>query len=293
MNKTLSAEFKVGLTVIVSTLILIFGIIWGKEFRLHTDKYELDILFENVGGMIPGDPVTVNGVKEGKVLKIGWQGRNVLCTIQLNNRVQLYEDAVFTVISAELLAGMKVEIFPGKSTRKINLSHQPFHGSYGGRIVDVGIVIGELAEDMSALSFRIDSTISMVNALLETGHLQENLSGSLANLHTMTKDFRSLPKRFGKTLNNLDSVVTRVNGLVRNNGKGVGETLNNLNSITMRLDTVTTSMQSLLQEVETKKGSMGKMIYDSTLYIRINKTLLSVDSLANQIKNEGLELDLF
>ncbi len=293
MNKTLSAEFKVGLTVIVSTLILIFGIIWGKEFRLHTDKYELDILFENVGGMIPGDPVTVNGVKEGKVLKIGWDGRQVLCTIQLNNRVQLYEDAIFTVISAELLAGMKVEIFPGKSSQKINLSHQPFHGSYGGRIVDVGIVIGELAEDMSALSFRIDSTISMVNTLLETGDLQKNLTGSIANIHMITESFRSLPKRFGKTLNNLDSVVTRVNGLVRNNGQDIGETLNNLNSISVRLDTVTTSMQSMLQEIQTKKGSMGKMIYDSTLYIRINKTLLSVDSLANQIKNEGLELDFF
>ncbi len=293
MNKFMSAEFKVGLTVIVSTLILIFGIIWGKEFRLHTDKYELDILFENVGGMIPGDPVTVNGVKEGKVARIGWQGRNVLCTIQLNNRVQLYEDAVFTVISAELLAGMKVEIFPGKSPRKINLSHQPFHGSYGGRIVDVGIVIGELAEDMSALSFRVDSTISMINSLLETGHLQKNISGSLSNINAITKEFRSLPTRFGKTLNGLDSVVTRINSLVRNNDQGIGRTLHNLNSITLRLDTVTTSMQSMLTEVQKKRGLMGKMIYDSTLYIRINKTLLSVDSLAKQIKDEGLELDLF
>lgn len=289
----MSAEFKVGATVIVSTLILIFGIIWGKEFRLHTDKYELSILFENVGGMIPGDPVTVNGVKEGKVLSIGWQGRSVLCTIQLNNRVQLYEDAVFTVISAELLAGMKVEIFPGKSTRKINLSHQPFHGSYGGRIVDVGIVIGELAEDMSALSFRIDSTINMVNTLLKTGNLQENISGSLTNIHAITRDFRAMPAHLGKTINNLDSVVARINGFVRNNDQGVGKTLHNLNSISMRLDTVTTSIQTVLQEVQTKKGLMGKMIYDSTLYIRINKTLLSVDSLAKQIKNEGLELDLF
>jgi len=293
MNKIKSAEFKVGITVIVSTMILIFGIIWGKEFRLHTDKYELDIVFENVGGMIPGDPVTVNGVKEGKVLKIGWEGRKVLCTIQLNNRVQLYEDAVFTVISAELLAGMKVEIFPGKSSRKINLSHQPFSGSYGGRIVDVGIVIGELAEDMSALSFRIDSTISMINTLLETGSLQENLTGSMENIHAMTKDFRALPNRFEKTLSGLDSVVTRINNLVRNNDQGIGKTLYNLNSISMRLDTVTTSMQGMLQEVQKKRGLMGKMIYDSTLYIRINKTLLSVDSLANQIKNEGLELDLF
>ena len=148
-------------------------------------------------------------------------------------------------------------------------------------------------EDMSALSFRIDSTISMVNALLETGQLQEGITGSIENIQAITRDFRSLPNRFDKTLNGLDSVVTRINKFVRNNDKGIGKTLYNLNSISMRLDTVTTSMQGMLQEVQKKRGLMGKMIYDSTLYIRINKTLLSVDSLANQIKNEGLELDLF
>lgn len=293
MNKLFTTEFKVGITIITSTLILIFGIIWGKEFRLHTNKYQLDLLFENVGGMIPGDPVTVNGVKEGKVVKIGWSGRDVLCTVELNDHIQLYEDATFSVISAELLAGMKVEIFPGKSVQKINLSHQPFVGDYGGRIVDVGIVIGELAEDMSVLSFRIDSTISMINTLLETGHLQEDLSGSLANIHAITKDFRGLPKRFGQTLSNLDSAVSNINLLVRNNDQSIGNTLNNLNTISARLDTVAGSMRNVLSAVEKREGALGQMIYDTTFYNQLNHTLLSIDSLTRQIKNEGLELDLF
>jgi len=176
MKRVFSTEFKVGLTIIVSTLILIFGIIWGKEFRIHTDKYQINVLFDKVGGMVPGDPVTVNGVKEGKILQIGWQDRQVLCTLELNDRIQLYEDATFTVVSAELLAGMKVEIEVGHSAKKINLSLQPFRGAYGGRIVDVGMVIGDLATDMSRLSFRIDSTISMINALLTKGSLQKDLT---------------------------------------------------------------------------------------------------------------------
>lgn len=293
MNKLMTTEFKVGITIIASTLILIFGIIWGKEFRLTTNKYQIEVMFDNVGGMIPGDPVTVNGVKEGKVVDIGWNGRMVLCTVELNDRIQLYEDATFSVISAELLAGMKVEIFPGKSTKKINLSHQPFVGDYGGRIVDVGIVIGELAEDMSLLSFRIDSTISMINRLLETGRLQKDLSGSLANIHSITSDFRGIPKRFGQTLTGLDSAVASINLLVRNNDQSVGKTLTNLNTISARLDTVASSMNTVLSAVEKREGSLGQMIYDTTLYNHLNRTLLGIDSLTRQIKNEGLELDLF
>ena len=293
MNKYFSTEFKVGITVIFTTLILIFGIIWGKEFRLHTNKYQLEILFDNVGGMIPGDPVTVNGVKEGKIVEIGWQGRMVLCTIELNDHIQLYDDARFSVISAELLAGMKVEIYPGKSDKHINLSKQPFPGEYGGRIVDVGMVIGELAEDMSSLAFRVDTTITMINTLLESGKLQNDLSGSLENINQITTDFKGFPKRFGLSLDQLDSTVASINLLVKNNDRDVTETLHNLNTISARLDTVATSMKVVLAKVENKEGTLGQMVYDTTLYDHMNRTLISIDSLARQIKNEGLELDLF
>lgn len=89
-----STEIKVGLTVVVATFILVYGIIWGKGYRLHINKYQLQLLFDNVGGMVPGDPVTVNGVKEGKVLSIDWQDRDVLVTIELNDRVKLLKTPV-------------------------------------------------------------------------------------------------------------------------------------------------------------------------------------------------------
>lgn len=293
MCNLFTTEFKVGITILISTLILIFGIIWGKEYRLHTNKYRLDIVFENVGGMVPGDPVTVNGVKEGKVVEIGWDGRMVLCTVELNDHIQLYEDATFQVLSAELLAGMKVEIFPGRYDKKINLSKQPFAGIYGGRIVDVGMVMGELAEDVSALSFRIDSTISMINVLLESGQLQDDLRASLLNIRNITSDFKSLPNQFKHTLAGLDSTVYNVNQLVKNNDRNVGETVTNLNAVSSRLDTVVTSMKTVLAKVENREGTLGKMVYDTTLYNQMNRALSSIDSLAKQIKRDGLELDLF
>jgi phospholipid/cholesterol/gamma-HCH transport system substrate-binding protein len=250
-------------------------------------------VFDNVGGLIPGDPVTVNGVKEGKISAIGWQGRKVLCTVEINDHIQLYEDASFSVISAELLAGMKVEIFPGKSDKHINLSKQPFPGSYGGRIVDVGMVIGELAEDVSSLSFRIDTTITMINTLLETGKLQNDLTTSLENINQITTDFKGFPKRMVYSLNQLDTTIANINLLVKNNDRDVTQTLQNLNTISSRLDTVATSMKVVLAKVENREGTLGQMVYDTTLYNHMNKTLLSIDSLARQIQKEGLQLDLF
>jgi len=293
MKKIFTTEFKVGLTVIFSTLVLVLGIIWGKGFRLQTNKYQLQIVFDNVGGMVPGDPVTVNGVKEGKVLKIGWQDRKVLCTIQLNNDVTLYEDATFTVISAELLAGMKIEIFPGKSNRHLNLSQQPFEGKYGGRIVDVGLVIGDLAQDMSRLSFRVDSTVSMINAFLKQGKIQEDISASLNNLNTITAGLATLPAAINKTMIVLDSTVNQLHYLVKNNDSKMASTLTNLNTISTQLDSATVSLNHILGSIEKDNGTLGRMVSDSTMYLNINRTLMRIDSLAKQIKEEGLHLDLF
>ncbi len=293
MKKIFTTEFKVGLTVIFSTLVLILGIIWGKGFRLQTNKYQLQVVFDNVGGMVPGDPVTVNGVKEGKVLKIGWKGRKVLCTIQLNNDVVLYEDATFTVVSAELLAGMKIEIFPGKSNNHLNLSEQPFEGKYGGRIVDVGIVIGELAEDMSKLSFRVDSTVSMINTFLKKGEIQQNVTSSLNNLNKITAGLATLPHSMNKTMTVLDSTVNQLHYLVKNNDREMESTLTNLNTISIQLDSATVSLNHILGSIEKDKGTLGRMVSDSTMYLNVNRTLMRIDSLARQIKEEGLQLDLF
>jgi len=293
MKTGLTTEFKVGLTVVISTLILIFGIIWGKEFRLKTNKYQLSVLFDNVGGMVVGDPVTVNGVKEGKVLRIGWKDRDVLCRIELNDHVQLYEDASFTVISAELLAGMKIEIFPGKSANHINLSRQPFRGKYGGRIVDVGIVIGELAEDLSALSFRIDTTITMINALLEGGGLQKDLERSLNNLNRLTSDLRSVPGDLRFTLNSLDTLLSNVNHLIDQNKEPVHTALGNFNTVASRLDTVASSLQLVMNKIENQEGSLGKLVHDPQLVDHLNRTLLSIDSLAQKFIKEGVKISLF
>jgi phospholipid/cholesterol/gamma-HCH transport system substrate-binding protein len=293
MDLKITTEFKVGLTVIIATLILIFGIIWGKGFQLKTDKYHISIQFDNIGGMVIGDPVTVNGVKEGKVLDIGWKDRMVVCLIELNDRIQLYEDATFTIISAELLAGMKIEIFPGKSSNHINLSQQPFTGKYGGRIVDVGLVIGDLAEDMSALSFRLDSTIAMINTMLRGGNLQKDLSASLANLTRLTAELNKLPNQLNSSMIGLDETLTRFRKLVDDNGAGIHSTLSNLDLVTAKLDTVSSSLKVVMGKIESQEGTLGKMVYDPSLYNNLSKTLMTIDSLAKKIKDEGLDIDLF
>ena len=292
-KKVFSTELKVGLTVVLATFILVYGIIWGKGFRLKTNKYHLQLVFDNVGGMVPGDPVTVNGVKEGKVVAIDWKGRQVLVTIELNDRVKLYEDATFTIISAELLAGMKVEIFPGHSHKKLNLAKQPFHGKYGGRIVDVGLTIDKLAQDMSTLTFRLDTTTALINSLLRSGQLQKNIASTLKNLNSMSAGFKTMPDTLSATLSQLNAAIKKINLLVDENRKPLAASLKEIQSMGQNINKLTAQLNKTMKAIEAQQGTLGKVVYDSTLYKNLNKTLLSVDSLTNRLRKKGLKLSLF
>ncbi|MCB9057812.1 MAG: MCE family protein [Calditrichae bacterium] len=297
MDSLKTTEFKVGLTVLVSTFILIFGIIWGKGFKLEPDKIEIEVEFENIGGMVPGDPVTVNGVKEGKVLDVAAKGRKVITKLEISDHVQLYEDATFIVVSAELLAGMRVEIYPGDSNVKINMATQPFQGRYGGRIVDVGLTIDRLAKDMSGLTFRLDTTVAMVNGLLRKGDLQKSITGTLNNLDNVSGELRTFLKAnshtLSKAITDLETGAGKFNAIIDSNETNVKGTLSNINKISARLDTVSTSLKDVMLKIEDRDGTLGKIVNDSTLYISLNKTLARIDSLAKQIKDDGLDIDLF
>jgi phospholipid/cholesterol/gamma-HCH transport system substrate-binding protein len=292
-KQLLSPEFKVGLTVIISSLILIFGIIWGKEYRFTAHKYSLNVLFSEVGGMVVGDPVTVNGVKEGKISAISWKGRYVMCTLEVNDHIQLYEDAVFTVVSSELLAGMKVEIFPGNSPQRLNLALQPFSGEYGGRIVDVGLMIGKVAKDISRLSYRADSALFLIKQYVGSSDLRKNITESFYNLNKLSANFAQLSDSLGDVFKSVNRVSAGVHGIVEDNKDNIKLSVENLATLSTRLDSITYATNAVLAEVVKKRGALGKMVYDSTLYIKLNRTLTKIDSLADQIKNDGLELNLF
>ncbi len=292
-KQRITTEVKVGLTVILATAILIFGIIWGKGYRLHTNKYKLQLLFDNIGGMIPGDPVTVNGVKEGKVVDIQWKGHDVLVTIELNDRVRLYDDATFTIISAELLAGMKVEIFPGKSEHPLNLAKQPFRGKYGGRIVDVGLTIDRLAKDLSSLTFRLDTATTMLNKLLKQGTLQKDLTKIMSNLNNVSTKFEPIPDSLSTMLQEMNRSLRSVNRLIETSKKPLDKSFKDLQKISRSMDSLTTKLNATLGSIQKQQGTLGKMIYDPSLYNNLNKTLLEIDSLSKRLRKKGLKLSLF
>jgi len=105
----------VGLFVILSLLILLFGVYFLKEATPGQKSDTYYAIFPQVSTLQDGDPIKVNGVKMGKVDGIELTGSNVRVTLKMNRGVKLPKDTEVRIQNIGLMGERQVGILLGRS----------------------------------------------------------------------------------------------------------------------------------------------------------------------------------
>ena len=82
----------------------------------HGDRYRVAGLFDNVGGLVSGAPVTIGGVRIGEVsgLEYDFERQVAVATLSIESRhSRIPADSGASVLSAGLLGERYVELDPG------------------------------------------------------------------------------------------------------------------------------------------------------------------------------------
>src|SRR5438067_2525962 len=108
-------EWKVGLFILVSlacaaALIMKFS----KSTSVFTRTYELLLTTSNVGGIRVGATVLMAGVQVGTVrsIELDESGKVVTMHVQIQSRIQVHQDARFTIEQAGFLGDQYISITP-------------------------------------------------------------------------------------------------------------------------------------------------------------------------------------
>ena len=70
MDKDKKTLLKVGMTIVVSLILVLWGVAFLKDLKFGLETNDLSVYFADVNGLKEGDPVSVNGVTKGKINKI-------------------------------------------------------------------------------------------------------------------------------------------------------------------------------------------------------------------------------
>jgi phospholipid/cholesterol/gamma-HCH transport system substrate-binding protein len=285
-----SREIKTAGVVIISLILFIWGYSFLKGKNLFDNSNKLFVVYENVAGLAPSAPVTLNGLTIGKVnsISINPDGK-LLVELHITTDFPIAKTSIAEIYDSGLVGGRQIAIKPNLLDKNYTVSGDYLQASSKLGLTDA------LAQQLEPLQAKIqqllenaDVLFSNVNDILDT-QTRQNLKNSIASLNTTLSEFSVASKsinelladnksKLNSTLKNVDKVsgnfATISDSLAKAN---LGQTVRNLEKTLAKVD-------KIMAELEQGNGTMGKLIKDETMYTNFAKTSKELELLLQDLR---------
>ncbi|MCM1152787.1 MAG: MlaD family protein [Muribaculum sp.] len=288
MKKLRSKEFLIGLSVILAILILIFGIDYLKGINLFKPTNFYVAEYENVMGLEISAPVQIQGYKVGQVREINFDYEHpgkIKVVLALNKDLHLPKDSK-ALIASTLLSGAYIEIVLGQSAQMLEV---------GGNVPTavtpdlMASLQNDLMPKVGNIIPHVDSLLYNINGLVSNPALSQSigrLDGITGNLLMASNGLNStLSRDVPLVMRNVHHITTDVDTLA-----------NNLIDLTVQLkslplqptmenvEQVTRNLEAFSAQLNSREGTIGRLMNDPELYDRLNQVSADIDSLIVDIK---------
>jgi len=193
-------------------MIIVFIFTVGKDKGRSESKFQVSVLFRNVGGLEIGAPVRLDGVNVGNVASVDFldkkvEGRRVDVRLNLYSRFrkQLAESTRFTIRTEGVLGEKLVEIYTIENQDHIDLS-KPVIG-------EDPIDAGDVAEALvgAAQSFKKTAEELSKIDMVEMANVLQNSSEALLvtseGLNSIMDELEDIAKKAKRLIDRIEQLV--------------------------------------------------------------------------------------
>jgi phospholipid/cholesterol/gamma-HCH transport system substrate-binding protein len=299
MNQTSRrAAIQVGITAILAVALLLFGIVWIKEYRLGQRKTYFTAQFEEVGNLAVGDPVSVRGVRKGAVSKVTLEDTGVRVEFEVDRDVILHPDARLRVANIGFMGEKFLALDPGQAPGRYDRS-KPLPGRFQSGVPEVISGAGELVTEVTELSSRLNVMLDALDpATIERA--AKNMEGASSALSkTLTanqEDLRGAVLDFRAAGRDLRAIASTNKEEVSTSVKDFGVASRKLSTLADQLSVTANALQRVVARVDSSEGSLGKAIADPQLYNEMREAIRNTNDLVKDIKKNPkryLKIGLF
>jgi phospholipid/cholesterol/gamma-HCH transport system substrate-binding protein len=295
-------EMMVGASIFLALFILIAGVMWLKEVSFTRKTVEYTVLFPNVGALQIGDPVTVNGVKRGEVSRMYLHEGDVAVDIKVDKSINITDSSDVTVqnigLMGERMVGIRLSTKGTAYTPNKDEDKTYIEGDFDSGIAEAMGMLGNVLTDVQILLVRVSDVMEKTIADPEFVTVFNGVVGRLDTVSLMVGGLlaENEPK-LNRTMENLETLSNDVQGLLDANKDNIDEMIGDGSrlvddavSIAERVDSVVASLQSMVTDIENGEGSIGKLMDDEEFYDELKTTVSRLDTLVNDVNENGLKL---
>ncbi len=288
----ITREVKTAILVISGILLFIYLFNFLKGNDILDSSRTFYTIYENVEGLAPSTPVTINGLNVGKVQDISFtedgSGKLLVKLIveeefnfSKNSEAQLYE--------AGLIGGKAIAIIPA-----FDNAENATKGTYLKGTIKAGLSelvnqrLTPLQEKLETTFVSADSLLVNLNSIFDD-RTKNNLKNSIAQLNTTISSFKSTSESLNQlvsenqeslksTLNNIENISDNLSKITDSIAESdITETISNL-------QTTISNFNKILIKIENGEGSMGRLMKDEGLYNNLEGATKELEALLKDIK---------
>ncbi len=294
-------ETKVGILAVVAIFLLVLGFNFLKGKSIFSKQPTIYAVFKNLGGLEKSNVVKINGLAVGTVYNLTPTNKEVdsiLIEIHLNRDLNIPENSL-AFIDASLVGASYIAIEKGDSRKFLNYGDTISTRLEGGLIADLKT---QLTPTITRVNQTVDSlklVLGSINSLFDPT-TNANLKSTIEHLAVSTAYLqRMLNTESGmiaQTMGNLNSVT----GNLAKNNEGIAQSIRNVelttgNLANARIQQTVAALEGTINEMKgtvtkldqnlnSNKGTLGRLMNDQKLYDQMNRSALSLEILLDDFR---------
>jgi len=287
----LTRELKTGILAITTIVLFIWGysFLKGKDLL---DKYRtFYVQYDNVEGLSPSASVTINGLIVGKVTKISLNKETgkLMVQLQLKTDFPISKSSTAVIYKPGFIDGKQIAIHPNLSDKSECADGQILSGTSE---LDLTEALKQQLVPLQAKFEKVmknaDNLLTGINNVLDTKG-QQDLKKSLAELSQTMEQFHKASSSINTILDDnkgqINGVVTNLNKVSSDFSK-ISDSLQkaDLGKTAKTLQNTLESLDKMMADIQSGKGSMGKLVKDEALYNNLEKTSKELELLLEDVR---------
>ncbi|GER60035.1 mammalian cell entry protein [Patiriisocius marinus] len=301
MEKTASHKTRVGIFVVLGTIILIIALYFiGNRQHIFSNNMKVFGVFQNVNGLQLGNNVRYSGINVGTVSNIEMTDKATIIVemmVEEKTGVFIKKDAIATIGSDGLVGSMVINILPGKDDLlaiKSGDTINTYSKIGADDMLSTLNVTNENAALLTADLLKITNKIlkgeGTLGALITDSLLTKDIRVTLSNLKQTTQGANNLVSSMNTKLSKIDLEdsaigILMTDTLVGNQAKNIFLQLENSS---VKISETTKHLESMISEIDNSKSAFNYLTKDENLPKTLEATMREINEASVKL-NENME----
>lgn len=289
----IAKEIKVAVLAIVAIVIFYFGFNFLKGIDFFDPTNEYYAVYNQVNGLTASNPVLLSGLSVGRVSKIEIlqeQDNKLKVYFEVREDITLGRNSV-AMLATDILGSQTIVLKRNKVDEAI-----PDGGEIKGDIepalteqiqqqaYPVLKTLDSVGQHLNGILANIDENEEAIqNIMLNVEITTQNLakiSEKQATINAVIDDFQKISATLADEKNGLKALLQKTNG--------IADSVNALElaKVVNRLDTTLITINKTVASMQDGEGTVDKLLNDDSLYTNLNQTLVDLDALLIDMKDQ-------